>query len=57
MRDAWRFQQRAWEIHFEIMYPLLAIYLQLYGVCIVLPRTTNQHLDALPPHALPHCRR
>ena len=28
-----RFQQRAWEIHFEIMYPLLAIYLQLYGVC------------------------
>jgi pyruvate,water dikinase len=33
MRDAWRFQQRAWEIHFEIMYPLLAIYLQLYGVC------------------------
>lgn len=33
MHDAWRFQQRAWEIHFEIMYPLLAIYLQLYGVC------------------------
>jgi len=33
MQDAWRFQQRAWEIHFEIMYPLLAIYLQLYGVC------------------------
>ena len=33
MRDATRFQQRAWEIHFEIMYPLLAIYLQLYGVC------------------------
>ena len=28
-----RFQKRAWEIHFEIMYPLLAIYLQLYGVC------------------------
>ncbi len=33
MQDAWRFQMRAWEIHFEIMYPLLAIYLQLYGVC------------------------
>jgi pyruvate,water dikinase len=33
MRDAQRFQQRAWEIHFELMYPLLAIYLQLYGVC------------------------
>jgi phosphoenolpyruvate synthase/pyruvate phosphate dikinase len=33
MLDATRFQQRAWEIHFEIMYPLLAIYLQLYGVC------------------------
>jgi len=33
MRDAARFQQRAWEIHFEIMYPLLALYLQLYGVC------------------------
>lgn len=33
MRDAWQFQRRAWEIHFEIMYPLLAIYLQLYGVC------------------------
>jgi phosphohistidine swiveling domain-containing protein len=31
--DAMAFQQRAWEIHFEIMYPLLAIYLQLYGVC------------------------
>ncbi|HWM22453.1 MAG TPA: PEP-utilizing enzyme [Ilumatobacteraceae bacterium] len=33
MRDARSFQKRAWEIHFEIMYPLLAIYLQLYGVC------------------------
>jgi pyruvate,water dikinase len=31
--DACTFQNRAWEIHFEIMYPLLAIYLQLYGVC------------------------
>ncbi len=31
--DARTFNQRAWEIHFEIMYPLLAIYLQLYGLC------------------------
>ena len=33
IEDAFTFQNRAWEIHFEIMYPLLAIYLQLYGVC------------------------
>jgi pyruvate,water dikinase len=33
MVDARTFCQRAWEIHFELMYPLLAIYLQLYGVC------------------------
>jgi len=33
VEDARTFQARAWEIHFEIMYPLLAIYLQLYGVC------------------------
>ena len=33
MRDTRTFQSRTWEIHFEIMYPLLAIYLQLYGVC------------------------
>ncbi len=33
VEDATTFQKRAWEIHFEIMYPLLAIYLQLYGVC------------------------
>jgi phosphohistidine swiveling domain-containing protein len=33
VEDAQTFQKRAWEIHFEIMYPLLAIYLQLYGVC------------------------
>ena len=31
--DAVTFLQRSWEIHFEIMYPLLAIYVQLYGVC------------------------
>ncbi|MEP7204134.1 MAG: PEP-utilizing enzyme [Ilumatobacteraceae bacterium] len=31
--DARTFNNRAWEIHFEIMYPLLAIYLQLYGLC------------------------
>ena len=33
LTDARTFQTRAWEIHFEIMYPLLAIYLQLYGLC------------------------
>ena len=33
VEDATTFQKRAWEIHFEIMYPLLAIYLQLYGLC------------------------
>jgi phosphohistidine swiveling domain-containing protein len=33
MHDATTFSQRAWEIHFELMYPLLAIYLQLYGLC------------------------
>ena len=33
MADARTFHRRAWEIHFEIMYPLLAIYLQLYGLC------------------------
>ena len=33
VKDAETFQQRAWEIHFEIMYPLLVIYLQLYGTC------------------------
>ena len=31
--DARRFHKRAWEIHFEIMYPLLANFLGLYGVC------------------------
>jgi pyruvate,water dikinase len=31
--DARTFHKRAWEIHFELMYPLLAIYLQLYGLC------------------------
>ncbi len=33
MADARAFHRRAWEIHFEIMYPLLAVYLQLYGHC------------------------
>jgi phosphohistidine swiveling domain-containing protein len=33
IEDGQTFQRRAWEIHFEIMYPLLAIYLQLYGIC------------------------
>jgi len=31
--DAREFHKRAWEIHFEIMYPLLANYLGFYGVC------------------------
>jgi phosphohistidine swiveling domain-containing protein len=31
--DARTYQKRAWEIHFEIMYPLLANYHQFYGVC------------------------
>ena len=33
MVDARTFHRRAWEIHFELMYPLLGIYLQLYGLC------------------------
>lgn len=33
LRDARVFQRRAWEIHFEMMYPLLANYLAFYGVC------------------------
>jgi pyruvate,water dikinase len=31
--DARAFQKRAWEIHFEMMYPLLANYLGFYGIC------------------------
>jgi pyruvate,water dikinase len=31
--DARTFQRRAWEIHFEMMYPLLANYLGFYGIC------------------------
>jgi len=31
--DARAFNKRAWEIHFEIMYPLLANYLGFYGMC------------------------
>jgi phosphohistidine swiveling domain-containing protein len=31
--DARAFHCRAWEIHFEVMYPLLANYLGFYGVC------------------------
>lgn len=51
MRDAWQFQRRAWEIHFEIMYPLLAIYLQLYGVCASetrRPRQLGQYASIWP---------
>ncbi len=33
MVDARTFHRRAWEIHFELMYPLLGIYLQMYGLC------------------------
>ena len=31
--DARSFHRRAWEIHFEMMYPLLANYLGFYGLC------------------------
>ncbi len=31
--DARAFQRRAWEIHFEVMYPLLANYLGFHGLC------------------------
>lgn len=31
--DARAFNKRAWEIHFEVMYPLLANYLGFYGLC------------------------
>ena len=33
VQDARNFQKRAWEIHFEMMYPLLANYLGFYGIC------------------------
>jgi len=33
LADARVFHRRAWEIHFEIMYPLIGIYLELYGHC------------------------
>ena len=48
MRDAQPFQQRAWEIHFEMMYPLLAIYLQLYGVCAENGDRPGQHRQDAP---------
>ncbi len=31
--DARSFHRRAWEIHFEMMYPLLANYLGFHGIC------------------------
>jgi pyruvate,water dikinase len=31
--DARTFNRRAWEIHFEVMYPLLTNYLGFYGMC------------------------
>ncbi|HEV7688526.1 MAG TPA: PEP-utilizing protein mobile subunit, partial [Acidimicrobiia bacterium] len=33
LRDARSFHRRAWEIHFEVMYPLLANYIGFRGVC------------------------
>ncbi len=33
LQDARSFHRRAWEIHFEMMYPLLANYLAFYGIC------------------------
>jgi pyruvate,water dikinase len=33
MEDARSFHVRAWEIHFELMYPLTANYLGFYGLC------------------------
>lgn len=33
LEDAVTFHQRAWEIHFEMMYPLLANYVGFYGLC------------------------
>lgn len=33
LEDAVTFHRRAWEIHFEMMYPLLANYVGFYGLC------------------------
>jgi pyruvate,water dikinase len=33
LRDARSFHRRAWEIHFEVMYPLLANYVGFHGLC------------------------
>ena len=33
LRDARAFHRRAWEIHFEVMYPLLANYVGFHGLC------------------------
>jgi len=33
LEDAVAFHRRAWEIHFEMMYPLLANYVGFYGLC------------------------
>ncbi len=40
--DARAFQRRAWEIHFEIMYPLLANHLGFHGLCGELGIDTGQ---------------
>lgn len=36
LRRARAHHKRAWEIHFEVMYPLLAVYLAFRGLCIEL---------------------
>jgi pyruvate,water dikinase len=40
--DARTFNKRAWEIHFQVMYPLLANYLGFYGMCGELGITPDQ---------------
>ncbi len=37
-----RFLRRAWEIHFEVMYPLVANYVGFYGLCSELNIDPNQ---------------
>ena len=46
--DARTFHRRAWEIHFELMYPLLGIYLQLYGLCASNGIDPGQRVEVLP---------
>ena len=46
--DARTFHKRAWEIHFELMYPLLGIYLQIYGLCASNGIDPGQRVEVLP---------